>query len=357
MARRWVTVLAALVIPAAATAQEIQWQNRFTLYGDNTEFFTPYRVGETILGGQFTSSLWFKTGKRTGILAGVFGDRRSGSNDFLDQVKPILSFRYRTATSLGVLGTLETVDRHGLLEPLEVTTLELTRPIEYGLQWKEDRKHWDVDAFLNWQAVNRPNQREVFDYGWRLRLRPVRWLSLESQLHGVHHGGQLYDAGVPVTNNLVAGFGVGVSDSFPIIGRSSLLFYRLQSSGNIDPNAPASRPKEGHGYYLRAGVTPGNWFELFTIFWNGRDFLSQEGDNNYNSVGADPTYYRSRRTYREIGIVRRTEIESRVTLDAEFRLHHIDDNSSIAFFRTSWEYSYRLVVRAPFDVRLFTRRL
>ena len=50
--------------------------------------------------------------------------------------------------------------------------------------------------------------------------------------------------------------------------------------------------------------------------------------------------------------MRRVDIESGVTLDAEFRVHRIDDEKSIAFLGTRWEYSYRLVARAPLDLRL-----
>jgi len=139
-----------------------------------------------------------------------------------------------------------------------------------------------------------------------------------------------------------------LSDTIGVLGRTALTVYRLRSSGNIDPNAPADRPKHGSGYYIRGSVTPRNWFELFGIYWDGRDFLSDEGDNNYNSVGVNPSFYRSRRKYRELGLLRRTEIESGVTLDAEFRVHRIDNENSIAFLGTKWEYSYRLVVRAPF---------
>ena len=103
---------------------------------------------------------------------------------------------------------------------------------------------------------------------------------------------------------------------------------------------------------MRGGVTPKGWFELFGIWWRGRDYLAQEGDNNYNSVGADTAFYRSRRKYWEVGALRRTEIENGVTLDAEFRVHRIDDEPSVAFLGTSLEYSYRLMVRAPFGVRL-----
>jgi hypothetical protein len=344
--------LTALAAAGRLQAQAIVLENLVALYGDNTEFFTPYRVGETILGGQFRSVVRVHTSTRTRIFAGVFGDVRWGSEEFLDEVKPILGFRYVGATSTAAFGTLVTDRRHGFLDPLQVSTLELTRPVEYGMQWLERRRAWDLDAFINWQALNTPAQREVFDYGWVLRVRPIPELSLESQLHGLHHGGQLYDAGVPVTNNRASGFGVTVRDSLGWLGWSSLRAYRLRSAGNIDPAAPPERPRKGSGTYLRAAVTPAGLVELFGVYWRGRDFLSQEGDHNYNSAGVEPDFYRSRRKYLELGILKRARIEGAVDLDAEFRLHRIDDEPSIAFLGSRWEYSYRLVVRAPFRVDL-----
>jgi hypothetical protein len=239
-----------------------------------------------------------------------------------------------------------------MLDPLAVSTLELTRPIEYGLSWRERRRVWDGEVFLNWQKLNLEGQREVFDYGWVVRVRPLPPVTLESQLHGLHHGGQLFDAGVPVTNNVASGLGVTIADSLRWLGKTSLALFRLRSSGNVDPAAPPGRPDKGRGWYLRAGVTPRGWFELFSISWWGRDFLAQEGDNNYNSVGADPGFYRSRRKYWEVGILRRATIEGDVTLDGELRFHRIDNLKSIALSRSRWEYSYRLVVRAPFEVVL-----
>lgn len=344
----WSFLLLAL-LPGASGAQGVVWKSLVTVYGDNTEFFTPYREGETILGGQFTTAVVLRPARQYAIQAGVFGDVRWGSDEFLDRVKPVLAFRYQTEHSLGVIGTLETTRRHGLLDPLAVSTLELTRPIEYGLQWVERRRHWDVDGFINWQALNTPTQREVFDYGWVLRVRPIRQISLETQLHGLHHGGQLFGAGVPVTNNAGSGFGVTLSDTIPKLGFGSLQVYRLKSSGNIDPGAPPDRPRRGLGTFVRGGLAPTGNFEFFGIYWKGKDFLSQEGDHNYNSAGWRPDFYRSNRRYLEFGVLRRGHLDGGVELDAEFRFHRIDDEPSIAIQGTSWEYSYRLVVRTPFQ--------
>jgi hypothetical protein len=338
------------VLPASSVSgQRLVWRSEFTFYGDNTEFFTPFREGETLLGGQFQSFLRLETSKHTEVRAGVFGDQPSGSDEFLESVKPLLSFRYQTDHSLGVLGTLETEDRHGLLEPLQVTTLEITRPIEYGLQWIERREHVDAEAFINWQVLNTVESREIFDYGLVLRVRPLPYLELEYQGHGKHRGGQLFDAGEPVTNNFAGGPGVRVTASLPVVREGSLAVFRLWSSGIFEPTPPPGRPDNGRGTYVRAAVRP-SLGEFFTILWWGRDFLSAEGDNNYNSVGYDPTFYRSKRRYTEIGFVRRVTIDEAIHFRVEFRFHKIDDDKSEAISGTDWEYSYRVMVHAPFEI-------
>jgi hypothetical protein len=333
-------------------AQDFAWKSGAIFYGDNTEFFNPYRTGQTILGAQLQTYLSAGLGPRTEIILGAYGNHRSGRSDFLDEVRPLLGFRYRTRTSLGALGTLVTEDRHGYLEPLEVSTLEFTRPVEYGMQWREDHRAVGGEVFIDWQHLNTRNSREVFDYGLLLHARPTSYLSLEFQGHGLHHGGQLYTAGEPVTNNQVAAVGVRLHGGLPLAGASELAVFRLGSHGNIDPFPPAGRPDHGSGTYIRGAIAPRGWAELFTIQWWGRDFLSDEGDNAYGSQGSDPAYYRSSRRYQEYGITRRTTIESAVTLDTELRFHRFDDLHSIALGHSKWEYSYRLVVRAPFEVGL-----
>jgi hypothetical protein len=337
--------------PGRAVAQDLTWKNNLTFYLDNTEFFNPYRTGETLLGGQVTSFLSAVLGPRTEVVAGFHGNHESGDSRFLSPFKPILGFRYRTDRSLGVIGTLVTEDRHGYLEPLEGTLLDITRPVEYGVQWRESHAHGGGEVFLNWQHLNTRTSREVFDYGLLLHGDPLRWLRLEVQGHGLHHGGQLYTAGQPVVNNQVLALGGQVHGRLPVVGASSLRVFQLLSHGDID-SLPGGRPDHGHGTYIRAGFTPGGWLELFAIQWWGRDFVSNEGDANYNSQGSNPSFYHSYRKYQEIGLARVTPIEAGLTLDTELRFHRIDDRRSIAIGTSPWEYSYRVMVRAPFNVRL-----
>lgn len=118
------------------------------------------------------TALVFPLGPRAEALAGVFGDFRSCNEESAEAVEPVLSFRWRTATSTAVMGTLITENRHGYLEPLQSTTLEITRQVEQGLQWIERRQRWQGEAYVNWQHLNTPDSREIFDYG--LRSRPSR---------------------------------------------------------------------------------------------------------------------------------------------------------------------------------------
>lgn len=328
-------------------AQRIDWQLRATLYGDNTEFFTPYRVGETILGGQVQGWISGQATDHLALRLGAFADRRWGSEEFTDSLKPILAARYTTPHSLGVIGTLENTRRHGLIDPLMVSTRELTTPIEYGLQWRERRERLDAEAWINWQRLNTPAQREAFEVGIVARARPVRGLSIDAQHLWSHHGGQLFDAGVPVTNNRVTALGATLSGSLPIVRHGSVQAARLWSDGHLDPAYPTDQPRGGSGTWLRGEVNPWPLWALFVIHWRGQDFAAAAGDANYGSVGHTPGVYRAERRYTELGAWRRFgDASTGVSFDTEVRFHRIDSEQSEAFFGTPWELSYRIIVRA-----------
>lgn len=343
-------LLGVLATPLAA--QRIDWRTRAVLYGDNTEFFTPYRTGETILGGQLTSVLDAEVGGRTSLSVGLFADRRWGSDAFSDSLKPVLAVAYRGRHSTGVIGTLDADRRHGLIDPLMVSTRELVTPIEYGLQWHEVRGRVDAQAWVNWRKLNTPEQREEFEMGLTADVAAMPWLNVVGQHLWSHRGGQLYDAGVPVSNNRVTALGVRLHDSLPVLGRATFTALRLWSDGHLEPDYPADRPANGSGTWLRASATPLWDVEVFAIHWRGRDFHAAAGDANYGSPGQEPDFYRAERKYLELGLIKRVVPRRGASLDVEMRWHRIDDEESEAFFNTPWEFSYRVVVRAPLDVRL-----
>jgi hypothetical protein len=349
-----VRFVAALFVCAVAPlpAQRIDWVSRATLYGDNTEFFTPYRTGETIFGGQLATWLEAGAGRDVMARAGLLADRRWGSDEFADSVKPILAVEYRARHSNGIIGTLDSEHRHGLIDPIMVSTRELTTPVEYGLQWRERRGRFHGDVWVNWRKLNTPEQREEFEMGLVADVRVMPWLDAKVQHLWSHRGGQLHDAGVPVTNNRVTAAGARLHSHLPVLGSSSLTALHLWSDGHLEPGYPVDRPSSGTGIWLRGSVTPIWDVELFAIHWRGDDFHAAAGDANYGSPGKQASFYRAGRKYTELGLAKRVQQRRGASLDVEVRWHRIDDEESEAFFNTPWEFSYRIVVRAPVSVRL-----
>ena len=302
------------------------------------------------MGQQGKSTLEAALGSRTFLSVGVFGDFRSTSDvDPAVDVKPLLSFEYREGGTRLIMGTLETRDRHGFLEPLEVTFLEFTRPIEYGIQWIQDNPTFKTDMFLNWHQLNTPSQPEQMDYGGVWQEPMGENFLFEEELHGFHDGGQLYTTGGIVNNWVPAlGFrwkvpGLLGSTQFDVFGIMSGLLMG-DSTG---------RTQYGGGSYLKVEVKPDDRLALFGIGWRGKDFYSQEGDANYASYGSPDSstidqlhgFLRDDRTYFEIGAKRDFPLEGDAQFEAEFRVHFIDEFSA---------YSYRLSVFAPFDLFLLS---
>ena len=350
---RWNTPLLAAILFLSAfsrtAAADITWRNFFTLYGDNTEFFEPFRTGETILGQQGQSRMEAALGPHSFLSAGVFADFRSESTvDPSVDVKPLLSFEYREGGTRLVLGQLETHDRHGFLEPLEVTFLEFTRPVEYGLQWIEDDPAFQCDLFLNWHQLNTPSQPEELDYGGVLKQPLDDRFSLEEQYHGFHMGGQLYY--ITVYNNWVpaAGFRWKIPG---FLGQTRISAFGIMGGHLVGGDTTQSQ--WGGGVYVKAEASPDDHLNLFGIGWRGRDFYSQEGDANYESFSSpDSTtidqihdFLRDDRTYLEIGAKRDFPLEGGARFEAEFRVHFIDEFAA---------YSYRAVVYAPLDIFLLS---
>jgi hypothetical protein len=287
------------------------------------------------LGQQLESAFGITTGDHTGFLGGIFLDHPSAWDSSLD-VKPILAFKYFTPTTLMILGTLDTYERHGFLEPLEVETLEITRPIEYGLQWKE-ADHWFLsDLFLNWQQINTPGNPEIFDYGGVSTFPFNANLDFQLQFHGYHQGGKLFYVGV--VNNYVLAMGGEVHDSLVFLGESSLSVFGMLSGNLQGPFLQVTQSQWGEGLYLKGSVTPWNLVELYGMVWAGWNFFSWEGDANYNSQGLDG-YYRSDRTYQELGLKKVIAEDGEASLEAEIRSDWID---------RLWACSGRLLAKISF---------
>ncbi len=331
------------LLGAWACAQPVSLQNQLTFYGDEEGFDGPFRQEETLLGQQFQSALEASTGERTSLEAGVFLDHPSAVDSTVNFL-PLLSFKYFTSTTRFIFGTLETEDRHGLLEPLEVETLEITRAVEYGLQWKEADGWFRSDWFLDWQQINTQGNPEILDYGGVSRFRLAQALDAELQFHGYHQGGAIFYEGV--VNNYVLALGLRLHAPLGFLGTGEISTFGLLSGNLQGPFLQFTQSQWGRGFYMRGSVSPWNVAELYGIFWAARDFFSWEGDPNYNSQGLNG-YYQSNRAYGEIGLRKEIAGGEDGDLEGEFRASCVDGE---------WDYSGRLVAKVSFGVGVPVQR-
>jgi hypothetical protein len=344
-------LLGALLLAHAAWAQGVDYRldTTVTFYGDNTEFFNPFREGRTTLGTYATLVGEARTSDRLAIRAGVFGNQPFGSSRGFDQVKPVLSLVIGGRASRLILGTLETVRRadgagpdrtgpHGLLPPVQIETLAFERPWEAGMQWLVDTPRIRQDTWVHWQRMNTGTEREIFDAGLTSRLRLNHAATLRTDLFLVHSGGQLSASGV-VSDSTAGTIGVdvgGPAGPFERVGLEALVL----GSRFVPDRADRSDARSGFGTFLRASAEKAGW-RAHAILWRGDDFIAREGDRQYQSLQLDGTEYRALRDYAEAGLTRLFPLEKRSWLEASLRWHRIENH---------YEYSFRILATAKLEI-------
>jgi hypothetical protein len=328
-----------------AQGLELDLDALVTFYGDNTEFSNPFRVGETIVGTYAVAFLEARVSDRLAVRGGAFGNQRFGSDSAFDQVRPVLALVIGGPRSRLILGTLETVRRrdgqgpdrlgpHGLLPPLQRETLAFERPWEAGMQWTVEAPRFEQDAWLNWQRVNTRDQREKFDAGLtaRFRLRPA--LTLRTDVHYLHQGGQLSTRG-PVSDSLAGNIGVDVGGPVGALDRLSLEAFAL-SSRWVPDREELARARTGFATLIRLAAEERGW-RLHGLLWRGDDFVKEEGDPNYQSRRRDGTSYRRLRDYAEAGLTRTFPLARDSNLEISARWHRVEND---------YEYSFRVLAVA-----------
>lgn len=333
-------------------AQEhLTLQGDFLFYGDNTEFHTAFREGETILGSALRGAAVFDVNARVRIAVGVFGNLRFGGDDAFELVRPIISLTFLGRRSSFVFGTFPPADvgnppgpdrtgPHGLLPPLQRETLAFDRPYEAGLAWtfKGDRLRHEL--WIDWQRVNTQDHRERFDAGATGAWKISRLAAIPFELHIVHEGGQLFASG-PVADSAAVAVGLTLGGRVGPLERAAIEVYGLGSRFVPDRGAPA-RNRDGSAFFSRASAERAGW-RGHLIVWRGCDFIKDEGDLNYLSVRRDGSRYRGTRDYSEAGVSRTLRPAPGVLVEASARVHRIE---------RAYEYSFRIVARASISMKV-----
>ena len=311
------------------------------LYGDNTEFRNPFREGETIFGAAARVAANIELNPRVTLTLGVFGNQRFGADAAFEVVRPVIALSIRGARSSFVFGALparradappgpDRMGPHALLPALQQETLAFERAFEPGLQWTFRGSRFQHEAWLEWQRLNTAAHRERFDAGLNAHVRASAVLAFPFQLHVVHAGGQLFASG-PVADSVAAAAGVKVERALRGTLRGSVEGYGLVSR-DVPNRATPEGSREGTAFFSRAALEREGW-RAHLIVWRGRDFIKEEGDQNYLSQRRDGTVYRGTRDYAEIGVARRFQLAPSASLEVSGRFHRIE---------RYYEYSYRV---------------
>lgn len=330
----------------SAVAQTYTAGADLLFYGDNTEFASPFRQGETLLGISGRVFLDVAVNDTVTLRGGVFGLGRFGAHEFLEHAEPALSLQIARGAQRFVFGSLETaqglLDRegpdrdtlHGLIPPLQRETLTFSRGQEMGLQWIVAAPAIEHDAWVNWQRLNTAQHRERFDAGYRAVLKPARSWWLHGQWHVVHEGGQQFGNG-SVRDSQAGAVGLEWRPSRDQTPWRRSVEAHLVGTHDVPDRARPQRSEGGVGLFIRGAAERGPW-RAHLIVWRGWDALKQEGDANYLSSRLDGTVFLRVRDYGETGVTRHFRPAPGVHLMAAFRLHRVESH---------YEYSYRIVGR------------
>jgi hypothetical protein len=351
MLRTAIVIAGCLLLARGAAAQDVDYSldATVTFYGDNTEFFNPFRDGETTIGTHVFLVGEARTSERLAVRAGVFGNQRFGSRDAFEEVRPVFTLAVGGARSRLLLGTLQTARRaqgigpdrsgpHGLLPPLQVETLAFTRPWEAGVQWLLDTGRIQHESWVHWQRVANSHERERIDAGAVSRVKVHRAITIGGDFFIVHEGGQLTSNG-HVGDSMAGSLGGEVGGPAGALDKLSLEAFIIGS--RYDPDRlDDSRTRAGLATFLRVSAEKDQW-RAHAIMFRGDDYLTAEGDANYQSVRMDGTFYRNLRDYGEVGFARVFPLASDSWLEASVRGHRVEHH---------YDYSFRILAVAKLRI-------
>jgi hypothetical protein len=346
---------ATVMVCALATPARAQTPTVISLdavfFGDNAEFFSPFRTGETILGSWQRLNVDMEIGAKASLRLGLYSLERDGSDRRSEVARPVAALTMGTSRHRFIFGTLETGDRsagigpdrttpHALLPPLAIETDWFSRAYEAGLQWKTNVGNFTQDVWFDYQKIITSEHRELFDGGvvGRYQPRPATPVSLVYQFHVVHHGGQQFHVG-PVSDSFGYGPGILLRREIPEFGTASLEFYTLFSYDRPDRQHP-EQTVQGNAILLRGAAERSSWRGHF-IVWSAKDFKHEAGDPNYLSQLPDGTGFHDRRTYAEMGLALLFRPAPTVNFEASGRAHVVQGR---------WGYSYRVLGTLHFDI-------
>jgi hypothetical protein len=310
----------------------------------NLEYMSiPQREGETWFGDNLRLLFNYKVGDDITYTAGMYVAQIYGENEFLNPIAPVLTFNYEPNQDFYLtLGTLDR-KRHALHDALFDETLEYPRgisamarvfrraplsnyteyprPLDNGVEiYTAHLRPVTLQAWGNWRYSDSYTHPGDYDTSAiaLVDFKESTGIIINGQWHYINRFGLLDNQGVTQGDNVLDA-GISYSPIFlPNIKFSANLLFSnaFVNNTNITLN--------GQGQEFRIDYNLYNW-QIFTIFWNGKDFYAEDGNALYQAG-----------YFSNIGFIRKVDITDGVNIAFGLTLYYSIDNT--------WTHSEKVCV-------------
>lgn len=262
-----------------------KWGTQVLHYFKNNEYMEAHNPGGTYFGTQLTTGIKKKfPNDKSHVYLGAMIDYPFGGNNNA-RVLPLVQFKHSINNQNHlVLGTLHGNTRHQLYEPVYNYELNLTQPLEYGIQYLYNSKHIQSDLWLDWKQLSIPDksQQEIISFGWSSQIKlnpnnPSNSLSIPLSSLIYHLGGESLSVGKPVQNKWNGSMGLRFEKNH-CIRIESVVF----GSQDFSPELQTSF-RDGHAWYNQILLNPYGKHQLAVSHYYAEEFFAPFGPNLFLS--------------------------------------------------------------------------
>lgn len=335
-------------------------------YEYNTEWFGKMPNSGTLFGYELVPELQYQPAKRFVLKGGIFLQKEFGRPDYTVAV-PTFAAKIFFKHSSFLFGTIEGELNHQFIEPLYDYKILLTQralgfyapenasvsPLENGVQYVVDKKHYWQDLFVNWRKAIHLNDpfREQIDLGYSAKFKVYNHnkfqISIPLQILQTHKGGQIASTTVP--DQTLFDMATGLSLNFKLNN-----FLKQITAENFYVNyrnlTNAPQPFDrGNAYYSHLLLKSKYNVDLDFRYWDGYGFIAWRGNPLFQSVSEKIPGY--------------TEPHRQLLLMSAIYDKEIFKNVNVHFLITPYydfgekliEYSYEVYIR--YRVNIFLKRI
>lgn len=164
-------LLSVLISVLSVNAQEIKLKTKLDYFFDNTEFGrTTLATSQTMTGTHFVPEMEMQIEKGMSMNAGVDVMTLAGSNRFVENVFPLIYFKYETEGQQVYVGAF---NRSDVLPEYDdfffQDSIRYFRPNMHGMLWKKGSESAYVKLWLDWTGHQTPTDNETFFVGLAAR--------------------------------------------------------------------------------------------------------------------------------------------------------------------------------------------